>query len=196
MMRNLISRVTQDLEANLAVTESDWPETKRVMAIVRTCLTARFVSVFLFRLSQLVGERTGFAGSLVKQFNQFATGADLAWQATVGSGLVLPHPVGVVVGPYCTVGSGCLLQQGVTLGGNGNPGEGAQSSPTLEDAVIVGAGAKVLGSLTVGVESRIGANAVVTRSIPPRTFAVGVPAVPKNTEYKDSVSPPATDDRP
>ncbi|WP_442902714.1 serine O-acetyltransferase [Gordonia sp. HS-NH1] len=119
------------------------------------------------------------AAGLIKQFNQFLTGADLAWQASVGPGLVLPHPVGVVLGPYCVVGDRCLFQQGVTLGGNGNPGEGSVSSPTIGDRVVVGAGARVLGNLTLGTQCRVGANAVVTKSMPSGALVVGVPAVAK-----------------
>ncbi len=182
MIKELYKCATQDLATNVAVTEADRPTTAHWQAVLRTCLTARYLSVFLFRVAQFVGQRTSLVAGLIKQLNQFLTGADVAWQAQIGPNLVLPHPVGVVVGPYCVVGSGCILQQGVTLGGNGNPGEGAASSPTLGSGVAVGAGARVLGALTVGDNVRIGANAVVTTSMPSDVLVVGVPARAKRPE--------------
>lgn len=119
---------------------------------------------------------------IVKQFNQFLTGADLAWQARVGGGVIFFHPVGVVVGPHVTLGKNCTFQQGVTLGGKGGRRSDPRDSPVLGDDVALGSGAKVVGPVHVGDRARIGANAVVTKDIPSDCIAVGIPAVWKAAE--------------
>lgn len=138
------------------------------LALVKNLATATF------RLSQVLGRRSPWAGYLFKQLNHVLTGADLAWQATVGRGLILHHPTGVVWGPGVTMGEGVVLQQGVTLGGRG--GSGADGSPVIGAGVEIGAGARVIGPIVVGPSARIGANAVVLDDIPDGAAAVGIPA--------------------
>jgi len=141
-------------------------------------LTVRSMAVLLVRLAAAAGGVHPLLGLLVKQVNHVLTGADIAWQASLGPGLRLYHPTGVVIGPYVAVGRDCRIQQGVTLGGLGDEdGAAAEGhSPVIGDAVELGAGARVIGPVTVGDRSRIGANAVVTRSVPADHVAVGVPA--------------------
>lgn len=141
-----------------------------------TYLTVRHLAVGLFRLSTVLGRRFGPLGFLVKQLNHVLTGADIAWQADIGPGLRLYHPTGVVIGPHVRIGRNCTLQQGVTVGGKG--GETAQvgDSPAIGDDVSIGAGAKLFGGVQIGDRARIGANAVVLKSVPPDHTAVGVPA--------------------
>jgi serine O-acetyltransferase len=143
-------------------------------------LTVRGLATTLFRLSQVLGHVQSGLGHAVKQVNHVVTGADLAWQAEVGPGLCLYHPTGVVIGPGVRVGSRCELQQGVTIGGLGGP-EGSRPdapSPTLGDDIVVGAGARILGPITLGDGCRVGANAVVIRSAAAGETLVGVPASP------------------
>ncbi len=142
--------------------------------------TVRGLSSLLFRLSQRVGPRNAVLGHLVKTLLHVVTGADLAWQATVGPGLALMHPTGVVIGPDVVIGAGCTIQQGVTLGAGTARGlvrDGRVDSPVVGDGVSIGSGAKVVGPVDVGDGARIGANAVVVKDVPAGCVAVGVPAV-------------------
>jgi serine O-acetyltransferase len=145
-------------------------------ALLRTLPTVRSAAVLLFRLSQRAGRLHPLLGSLVKQLNHVLTGADLAWQAEVGGGLVLFHPTGVVIGPHAVVGRRCHLQQGVTIGGDGGPDGGAGSSPAIGDDVRIGAGARILGRVDVGSGATVGANAVVVDDVPAGSVARGIPA--------------------
>ena len=98
------------------------------------------------------------------------TGADIPLNCRLGGGLLLPHPNGVVIHPDAEIGPNCLLFQQVTIG------NAAGGVPTLEGHVDVGAGAKILGRLTVGKHAKIGANAVVLADVPAGVTAVGVPS--------------------
>jgi serine O-acetyltransferase len=101
------------------------------------------------------------------------TGIEIHPGATIGAGFFIDHGMGVVIGETAEVGDNVTLYHGVTLGGTSlNKGK---RHPTLGNDVVVGAGAKVLGAILVGESSRIGANAVVVRSVPPNSVVVGVP---------------------
>lgn len=141
--------------------------------VMRAVVVVRHMSTLLFRLSQLAGRRSSLTAHALKQVNHVLTGADIAWQAQVAPGLVLHHPTGVVVGAEVRVGPRCRIQQGVTLGGSGGTDDG---SPEIGSSVVLGAGSRVLGRLTVGDDVVVGANAVVLTSIPAHSIAVGVPA--------------------
>jgi serine O-acetyltransferase len=101
------------------------------------------------------------------------TGVDMHPAAKVGPGLFIDHAVGVVVGETAVIGADVTIYQGVTLGGTSL--DTGRRHPTVEDRVTLGAGAKVLGPVTIGAGSRIGANAVVVRDVPPDSVVVGVP---------------------
>ncbi len=101
------------------------------------------------------------------------TGIEIHPGATIGSGFFIDHGMGVVIGETAEVGADVTLYHGVTLGGTS--WAKGKRHPTLEDRVVVGAGAKILGAITVGADSRIGANAVVVKSVPPNSVVVGVP---------------------
>lgn len=114
-----------------------------------------------------------FLARLVSQIMRGLTGIEIHPGATISSNLFIDHGMGVVIGETAEIGSYVTLYHGVTLGGTSlNKGK---RHPTLEDNVVVGAGAKILGAIIVGENSRIGANAVVVRSVPPNSVVVGVP---------------------
>ena len=101
------------------------------------------------------------------------TAVDIHPAATIGPGLFIDHAIGVVIGETTEIGTDVTLYQGVTLGGTSL--EVGKRHPTVGDRVTIGAGAKVLGPVTIGSGSRIGANAVVVRDVPPDSVVVGVP---------------------
>ena len=104
---------------------------------------------------------------------RFMTGIEIHPGAQIGRGFFIDHGMGVVIGETAVIGKCVTLYHGVTLGGTSL--EKGKRHPTLEDEVVVGAGAKILGNITIGAHSRIGANAVVVRSVPPNSVVVGVP---------------------
>ena len=109
----------------------------------------------------------------LSQMARGLTGIEIHPGATIGPGLFIDHGMGVVIGETAVVGSDVTLYHGVTLGGTSlNKGK---RHPTIGDRVTIGAGAKVLGNITVGSDSRVGANAVVVRSAPENSVVVGVP---------------------
>jgi serine O-acetyltransferase len=112
-------------------------------------------------------------GRWLSQSLRSLTGIEIHPGATIGPGLFIDHGMGVVIGETAEVGRDVTLYHGVTLGGTSlNKGK---RHPTIGDRVVIGAGAKVLGAITIGEDTRIGANAVVVRSVPPNTVVVGVP---------------------
>jgi len=134
-----------------------------------------FHAVLGYRLSHwLYRHKRYFLARWVSQYTKFRTGVEIHPAATIGRKLCIDHGTGIVIGETCIIGDNCLLYQGVTLGGTGK--ETGKRHPTLEDNVIVGSGAKVLGPFTIGSHSKIAANAVVLAEIPPYSTAVGVPA--------------------
>jgi serine O-acetyltransferase len=109
----------------------------------------------------------------LSQWARFFTGIEIHPGAQIGRRLFIDHGLGVVVGETAIVGDDVTLYQGVTLGGTGK--EQGKRHPTIEDNVVIGGGAKVLGNITVGRNCRIGAGSVVLRSVPEHSTVVGVP---------------------
>ena len=109
----------------------------------------------------------------MSQVARFLTGIEIHPGAKIGRRLFIDHGVGVVIGETAIVGDDVTLYQGVTLGGTGK--EHGKRHPTIEDDVVIGGGAKVLGNITVGRNCRIGAGSVVLRSVPENSTVVGVP---------------------
>ena len=107
------------------------------------------------------------------EFTRILTGVDIHPGAVLGSGLFIDHATGVVIGETAEVGDDVTLYHGVTLGGSG--ADTGKRHPTVGDRVIIGAGAKVLGAIKIGEDSRIGANAVVVKPVPSGSVVVGVP---------------------
>ena len=101
------------------------------------------------------------------------TGVDIHHATTIGTGILIDHGVGLVIGETTEIGDNCVLYQGVTLGGTGK--DTGKRHPTLEEGVMVSAGAKVLGPVRIGEHSKIGAGSVVLKNVPPYSTVVGVP---------------------
>jgi serine O-acetyltransferase len=112
-------------------------------------------------------------GRFVSHVGRFLTGIEIHPGARLGQGLFIDHGMGVVIGETTEVGANCTLYQGVTLGGTSLKKE--KRHPTLGNNIVVGAGAKILGAITVGDHSKIGAGSVVVTEVPPHSTVVGVP---------------------
>lgn len=116
------------------------------------------------------------------------TGIEIHPGATIGKGLFIDHGSGVIIGETAIVGDNVTLYQGVTLGGTGK--ETGKRHPTIQDNVMISAGAKIIGSFTVGENSKIGAGSVVLKEVPPNSTVVGVPG---HVVKRNNVSIPRTD---
>jgi serine O-acetyltransferase len=110
---------------------------------------------------------------LLSHFGRFFTGIEIHPGARIGRGLFIDHGMGIVIGETAEIGDNCHLYQGVTLGGTSTKRE--KRHPTLGDNVEVGAGAKLIGAITVGANARIGAGSVVVTNVPENATVVGVP---------------------
>ncbi|MFC6335000.1 serine O-acetyltransferase [Paenibacillus septentrionalis] len=110
---------------------------------------------------------------IISQVSRFFTGIEIHPGAKIGQKLFIDHGMGVVIGETCVIGDDVVIYQGVTLGGTGK--EKGKRHPTIGNHVVIGSGAKVLGSFTVGHNSNIGSNAVVLREVPENCTVVGNP---------------------
>ncbi len=117
----------------------------------------------------------------ITQVGRWLTGIEIHPAAHIGRGLFIDHGMGVVIGETAVIGDNVTLFQGVTLGGTGK--ERGKRHPTIGNNVVIGAGAKILGNITIGANSMIGANAVVVRDVPEHSTVVGVPG--RVTRTKD-----------
>jgi serine O-acetyltransferase len=132
-------------------------------------------AILLHRLAhQLHSRGAKFLARLISQLGRFVTGIEIHPGARIGRGFFIDHGMGVVIGETTEIGDWVMLYQGVTLGGTGK--QSGKRHPTLEDYVVVGVGASVLGAITIGSGARIGGGAVVVKDVPPHATAVGVPA--------------------
>jgi serine O-acetyltransferase len=114
-----------------------------------------------------------FVPRMLSHIMRFMTGIEIHPGAEIGAGFFIDHGMGVVIGETSEIGRNCTLYQGVTLGGTSL--QHGKRHPTLEDNVVVGAGAAILGAIVVGYNSKVAAGAVVVKSVPPNSTVVGVP---------------------
>ena len=125
-----------------------------------------------------------FIARLISQLSRFFTGIEIHPGATIGKRVFFDHGMGIVIGETAEIGDDCVIYHGVTLGGTSTTR--SKRHPTLKNGVVVGAGAKILGNITLGENVKIGANSVVLKSIPDNRVAVGIPAkIIKKTKEED-----------
>lgn len=115
-----------------------------------------------------------FLPRAISQFSRFCTGIEIHPGATIGQRLFIDHGMGVVIGETAVIGDDVLIYHGVTLGGTGH--DRGKRHPTIGDRVIIGAGAKLLGNITIGDDCAVGSNAVVVASAPAWSTLTGIPA--------------------
>ena len=114
-----------------------------------------------------------FIARVISQISRFFTGIEIHPGAKIGRRFFIDHGMGVVIGETCEIGDDVTIFQGVTLGGTGK--EEGKRHPTIKDNVLISTGAKVLGSITIGENSKVGGGAVVIKDVPPNCTVVGVP---------------------
>lgn len=135
---------------------------------------AGFHAMLFYRMAHwLWKRRIPFLPRALSQFARFLTGIEIHPGAMIGSGLFIDHGMGVVIGETTEIGDNVTLFQGVTLGGTGK--QRGKRHPTIGSHVVVGAGAKVLGPITIGDYVKIGANSVVLQDVPDHSTVVGIP---------------------
>jgi cysteinyl-tRNA synthetase len=133
-----------------------------------------FHAIFFYRLNHYLWKAgIPFFPRFLSQIAKVITGIEIHPGAKIGRGFFIDHGMGVVIGETSEIGENCLLYQGVTLGGTGK--EKGKRHPTLGSNVVVGAGTKILGAITVGDNVKIGANSVVLQTVPKDSIVVGVP---------------------
>lgn len=133
-------------------------------------------ALFFHRVAHLFYQlKVPFLPRLISELSRFLTGIEIHPGAQIGKKVVIDHGMGLVIGETAIVGDSVTLYQGVTLGGTSL--QKGKRHPTLEEGVVVGAGAKILGNIVIGKGSKIGANAVVLKNVPPGSTVVGVPGV-------------------
>lgn len=114
-----------------------------------------------------------FIARLISQISRFFTGVEIHPGAKIGHRFFIDHGMGVVIGETCEIGDNVTIYQGVTLGGTGK--EKGKRHPTIKDNVLIATGAKVLGSITIGENSKVGAGSVVLKDVPDHATVVGIP---------------------
>jgi len=148
------------------------PAAKSVLEIV-LCYPGFHAILFHRFAHRLYSARLPLIPRVVSQFSRFLTGIEIHPGATIGRRFFIDHGAGVVIGETTEIGDDCLLYQGVTLGGTG--GAKGKRHPTLGNRVVVGTGAKVLGSIRIGDDVKIGAGSVVVHPVPDGATVVGIP---------------------
>ncbi len=165
----LISEIDNTLEAYM----SRDPAAKSKLEVL--LLYPGVHAILLHRLAHKLHKKGySFSARAISQISRFFTGIEIHPGATIGKRFVIDHGMGVVIGETAIIGDDVLVYQGVTLGGSGK--EKKKRHPTIGNGVMVGCGAKVLGSFSVGSGSRVASNAVVLKEIPEEATAVGIPA--------------------
>ena len=162
------------IRADLAIIRERDPAARGWLEIV--CCYPGFQAISLHRISHRLWTcrlPLKLAARCLSQVGRALTGIEIHPGARIGHSVFIDHGMGVVIGETAEIGNRCLLYQGVTLGGTGK--EHGKRHPTLAENVVVGAGAKVLGAITIGTNTRIGAGSVVVRDVESDCTVVGIP---------------------
>ena len=147
-------------------------------------------ALIIHRLSHwILRKRFFWIARFISDISRWLTGIEIHPGATIGRRVFIDHGMGVVIGETAVINDDCTLYHGVTLGGTSwNKGK---RHPTLEQGVVIGAGAKVLGPITIGKGAKIGSNAVVVKDVPENATAVGIPAriiEPETNKQRDEMA--------
>lgn len=164
----MFKKVKKDLKA---VMTHD-PAARSKLEVILTY--SGFHALVMYRFAHFMFlHRWKLVARMVSQFAKFLTGIEIHPGAKIGEGVFIDHGHGVVIGETAEVGNNVVIYQGVTLGGTGK--DKGKRHPTIEDGVMISAGAKILGPFTVGKNAKIGAGSVVLKEVPPNATVVGIP---------------------
>ncbi len=167
-LRNYLAMIRRDVDS---VLERDPAARSRLEVFL---VYSGLHAIWMHRISHWLWRRGAkLLARWLSQLTRALTGIEIHPGAKIGPGFFIDHGMGVVIGETAEIGADVTLYHGVTLGGVSL--EKGKRHPTIGDRVVIGAGAKVLGNITIGADSRIGANAVVVKSVPPNSVVVGVP---------------------
>ena len=164
------------------------PAAKSKLSLVLTYPGVK--AVFFHRLANFFSTaKFDLIARIISQFSRFLTGIEIHPKAKIGKNLFIDHGMGVVIGETSEIGNNVTIYHMVTLGGiapsiNSDNQRNVKRHPTIENEVVIGSGAQVLGPVTVGCCAKIGANAVITKDVPEKAVMVGIPA--KNVGIADS----------
>ena len=164
------------------------PAAKSKLSLVLTYPGVK--AVFFHRIANFFSTaKFDLIARIISQFSRFLTGIEIHPKAKIGKNLFIDHGMGVVIGETSEIGDNVTIYHMVTLGGiapsiNSNYQRNVKRHPTIENEVVIGSGAQVLGPVTVGCCAKIGANAVITKDVPEKAVMVGIPA--KNVGMADS----------
>ncbi len=162
----------RSLRSDFSIIKERDPAARGVLEII-FCYPG-FQALSIHRISHKLWKyKLHLLARLLSHFTRCLTGVEIHPAANIGKGVFIDHGMGVVIGETSEIGDRCLLYQGVTLGGTGK--ESGKRHPTLEANVVVGAGAKVLGGICVGTNTRIGAGSVVVKNVEANSTVVGIP---------------------
>ena len=156
------------------------PAAKSKISVVLTYPGVK--AVFLHRIANFFAvAKFDLIARMISQFSRFMTGIEIHPKAKIGKNLFIDHGMGVVIGETSDIGDNVTIYHMATLGGispsiNSDDQRETKRHPTLQDNVVVGSGAQVLGPITIGKNAKIGANAVVTKNVPENGVMVGIPA--------------------
>ena len=168
-----IKAIREEINNDIAAVKERDPAAKGNAEIL--LLNSGVHAILCYRISHklYLGEHY-FSARAISQIARHLTGIEIHPGATIGKGFFIDHGMGVVIGETTEIGDNCTIYQGVTLGGTGK--DTGKRHPTLGNNVLIGAGAKVLGPITIEDNCKVAANAVVLKEIPENSTAVGIPA--------------------
>jgi len=186
----MLARVLREIRCDVASARSRDPATRSVSTF-EILLTWPGVHALLAHRVASALHRAGVPvlPRIVAAIARSITGIEIHPAAVIGCGLFIDHGMGVVIGETAEIGDNVTMLQGVTLGGTGF--STGKRHPTVEDNVTIGSGAKLLGPITIGHGSKIGANSVVIHDVPPNSTVVGVPGHPVRVEGRRPEGPDA-----
>ena len=169
---NIVKHAATTFQRDVAVARERDPAARSTLEVVTSYPGIH--ALWMHRLAHgLYGRGIRLPARWVSQLSRQLTGIEIHPGATIGPGLFIDHGMGVVIGETAEIGEDVTIYQGVTLGGTGK--ETGKRHPTIGDCVIIGTGASVLGSVTVGEGAKIGAGSIVIKDVPPNSTVVGNP---------------------